>query len=92
MLWPSAHTRPEHMRITLKYLPDLQALAIAIIHALFTLPLMFSYQTAEIAFVVEGIGYGGGIGTAFLLAYLIWNEWRLRSVLRQHDSGRTRPY
>ena len=92
MLWVNAHTRPDNMRITVKYLPDVQALTIAAIHALFMLPAIFGGQTDETAAIVEGIGYGGGIGSAFLLAYLIWNERRIRILLRQHDSGRTRPY
>ena len=59
---------------------------------LFMLPIILGRQTDEIAAIAEGISYGGGIGTAFLLAYLIWNERRIRILLRQHDSGRTRPH
>lgn len=92
MLWVNAHTRPDHMRITVKYLPDVQALTIAAIHALFMIPIIFGGQTDEMAAIVNGIGYGGGIGAVFMLAYLIWNERRIQILLRQHDSGRTRPY
>lgn len=90
MLWVNAHTRPDNMRITAKYLPDVQALAIAITHVLFMLPLMLGNQTDELTTAIQGLSYGGGIGSAILVAYLIWNERRIHRLLRQHDSGRNR--